>query len=225
MFSAVSFTCSLSPPTSLSLQNWLHLQMPMVAVEAEAGPLLLSLLMRNGWWDVSVLLCQDWDISHFLFLLRNSTRFQLGSLLNLTLAPPSSWPGGRGQQQLLLQQLEALRDTASTVALVTFGCPVRELGRLWALAARLRLPEFHWVVGDGQDVGQLRAQGLPLGLLAHGLTGLPEPEHYVHDALELLARAVGSAALENAPLALSPGTTNCLEEQRGRGGSGEYLSR
>lgn len=193
----------------------------MVLVEAAAPPLLFSLLLRNGWWDVSVLLCQDWDIRDFLFLIRNYTRFHLGALVNLTMAPPSSWD----QQQVLLQQLEVLRGPASTAALVTFGCHIRQVRRLWALAAGLMLPHFHWVLGDGQNVAQLRPEGLPLGLLAHGVTGSPSLDQYVQDALELVARAVGTAALENAALALLPGTTNCLEEQRGRGGSGEYLSR
>ena len=198
--------------------------MPTVPVEAEAAPLLFSLLRRNGWWDVSVLLCQDWDIGHFLFLIRNHSRFQLGSLVNLSAAPPRSSPGG-GDQQVLLQQLEALRGPAPTPALVTFGCHMRQLRRLWALAAAALLPQFHWVVGGGQEVGQLRPEGLPLGLLAHGVTGAPSLDQHVHDALELLARAVGAAALENAALALLPGTTDCLEEQRGRGGSGDFLSR
>uniref|UniRef100_H3CID1 Glutamate receptor n=1 Tax=Tetraodon nigroviridis TaxID=99883 RepID=H3CID1_TETNG len=206
-------------------QNWLHLQMPMVPVAAEAEPLLLWLLMRNGWWDVRVLLCRNRDLTSFLLLVRNHTRFQLGPLVNLSVAPPSSSsPGGRDQQQALLQQLEALRDPPAA-ALVTFGCHVREVRRLWALAARLMLPEFHWVLGDGQEVGGLRAEGLPPGLLAHGLAGPPSLDQYVQDALELVARAVGSAALADAALALSPATTDCLEERRGRGSSGMYLSR
>lgn len=199
----------------------------MVPVEVEAGPLVFSLLMRNGWWDISVLLCQDWDINPFLVLIRNYTRFHLGPLVNLSLAPPSSPSPSSGtwdQQQVLLQQLEVLRGPPSTVALVTFGCPVPELRRLWTLASRLRLPEFHWVVGDVQKVAQLRPEGLPLGLLAHGVTVSPSQDQYVQDALELVARAVGAAALENAALALIPATTNCLDQQQG-GGSGEHLSR
>lgn len=205
--------------------------MPMCSVEAVAARLLFSLLMRNGWWDISVLLCQEWDIGDFLFLVRNYTRFHLGAVVSLTLppwSPPWPWEArslGSDQQQLLLQQLEALREPPSTVALVTFGCDIRELRRLWTLAARLMLPEFHWVLGDSQNVAQLRTEGLPLGLLAHGVMGSPSLDHYVHDAVELVARAVGTAALVNAPLALLPGTTNCMDEQHSRGSSGQFLAR
>lgn len=203
----------------------------MCSVEAAAARLLFSLLMRNGWWDISVLLCQEWDVGDFLFLVRNYTRFHLGALVSLTIpqssppGPPDASPLRSDQQQLLLQQLEALREPPSTVALVTFGCDIREVRRLWTLAARLMLPEFHWVLGDSQNVAQLRTEGLPLGLLAHGVMGSPSLDHYVHDAVELVARAVGTAALDNTPLALLPGTTNCMDEQRSRGGSGEYLAR
>lgn len=203
----------------------------MCSVEAAAARLLFSLLMRNGWWDISVLLCHEWDIGDFLFLIRNYTRFHLGALVSLTIPQSSSpWPSDASslrsdQQQLLLQQLEALREPPSTVALVTFGCDIRELRRLWTLAARLMLPEFHWVLGDSQNVAELRTEGLPLGLLAHGVMGSPSLDHYVHDAVELVARAVGTAALDNTPLALLPGTTNCMDEQHSRGGSGEYLAR
>lgn len=205
----------------------------MCSVEAAAARLLFSLLMRNGWWDISVLLCQERDVGDFLFLIRNCSRFQLGSLVRLRLQPSSSSSSSSSgasapqvdQQQVLLQQLEALREPSSTVALVTFGCDIREVRRLWTLAARLMLPEFHWVLGDSQNVAELRTEGLPLGLLAHGLMGSPSLDHYVHDSVELVARAVGTAALRNAPLALSPGTTNCMDEQHNRGGSGEYLAR
>lgn len=89
----------------------------------------------------------------------------------------------------------------------------------------MTLPEFHWVLGDSQNVAELRTEGLPLGLLAHGVMGSPSLDHYVHDSLELGARAVGSAAQDNPALALIPGTTNCMDKQQSNGSSGEYLAR
>ncbi|XP_042250181.1 glutamate receptor ionotropic, NMDA 3A [Thunnus thynnus] len=250
-------------------ENPLHFQMAMRSMEAPPSRLLYSLLMMNGWWDISVLLCQDWDVSDFLLLIKNNTRFHLGTLVNLTttnstsslsssslsssgvasgvttgaeasssslslpyfssaaLSPASSSASSSktDQQQALMRQLEALREPSSTTGVVTFGCDIREVRRLWTLATRMMLPEFHWVLGDSQNVAELRTEGLPLGLLAHGVMGSPSLDHYVHDSLELVARAVGSAAQENPALALIPGTTNCMDIQQSNGSSGEYLAR
>uniref|UniRef100_A0A8C5CB89 Glutamate receptor n=2 Tax=Gadus morhua TaxID=8049 RepID=A0A8C5CB89_GADMO len=258
----------------------------MRSVEAAPARLLYALLMRNGWWDLSVLLCQEVDVSQFLHLVKNNTHFHLGAFVNLTntptssssssssspsSSPPSSSWSGAGvpaaggevraetssslssgpsssfpsffsgasssspsspskwdQQQGVMRRLEALRDplsASSTVAVVTFGCEMREVRRLWTLATRMMLPDFHWVLGDSQNVAELRTEGLPLGLLAHGGMGSPSLDHYVQDALELVARAVGSAALENPAMALIPGTTNCMDLQGRNGSSGAYLAR
>ncbi|XP_063745931.1 glutamate receptor ionotropic, NMDA 3A [Eleginops maclovinus] len=246
-------------------ENPLHFQLAMRTVEAPPSRLLSTLLMMNGWWDISILLCQDWDISDFLLLVKNNTRFHLGTLVNLTstassLSPSSSSSSHSGvasggetssssslpyfppaasssaasastssfksdQQQALMRQLEALREPSSTRGVVTFGCEIREVRRLWTLASRMTLPEFHWVLGDSQNVAELRTEGLPLGLLAHGIMGSPSLDHYVQDSVELVARAVGSAAKENPALALIPGTTNCMDVQLSNGSSGQYLSR
>lgn len=229
--------------------------MAMRTVEAPPSRLLYSLLMMNGWWDISVLLCHDWDISHFLLLVRNNSRFHLGALVNLTTAAlsaslspqggaeelsllpsfppaafspasPSSTPSSRSDQHLaLMRELEALREHSTTRGLLMFGCNIREVRRLWTIASRMSLPEFHWILGDSQNVAELRTEGLPLGLLAHGVMSSPSVDNYVHDSLELVARAVGSAALEDPALALIPGTNNCMDVQENNGTSGEYLSR
>lgn len=250
-------------------QNPLHFQMAMQTIEAPPSRLLYSLLMMNGWWDISVLLCQEWDISDFLLLIKNNTRFHLGNLVNLTTTasasmsspsslshsgvasgvasgmeassalsslpyfpPAASSPTSSAtsssksdQQQALMRQLEALREPSTTTGVVTFGCEIREVRRLWTLATRMTLPEFHWVLGDSQNVAELRTEGLPLGLLAHGVMGSPSLDHYVHDSVELVARAVGTAAQDNPALALIPGTTNCMDVQQSNGSSGEYLAR
>lgn len=233
--------------------------MAMRTVEAPLSLLLYNLLMMNGWWDISILLCQEWNISDFLILIKNNTRFHLGTLVNLTtlstssssLSSPSAASGvptgaeglpltyftsaasssssasssKSDLQQALMRKLEGLREPSSIRGVVTFGCDIREVRRLWALATRMTLPEFHWVLGDSQNVAELRTEGLPLGLLAHGVMGSPSLDHYVQDSLELVARAVGSAAQENPAMALIPGTTNCMDAQQINGSSGEYLAR
>lgn len=249
------FSHSPSIPSSpLAPQNPLHFQMAMQTVEAPPSHLLYRLLMMNGWWDISILLCQEWNISDFLFLIKNNSRFHLGTLVNLTgmALSASSFPSSVGasaeassppyfssaassassstsskadHQQVLMRQLEALREPSSIKGVVMFGCDIREVRRLWALATRMTLPEFQWILGDSQNVAELRTEGLPLGLLAHGVMGSPSLDHYVRDSLELVARAVGSAALVNPAMALIPGTTNCMDAQQLNGSSGEFLAR
>ena len=119
-----------------------------------------------------------------------------------------------------------LREAAGAVLML--GCDIRDVRRLFGLLGRLGLllPHLHWVLGDGQRVEELRAEGLPVGLLAHGGMGPPSLEHYVQDGLELVARAVGAAALTDPALALIPGTTNCMAmQQHGNLSSGVYLAR
>ncbi|CAG5867278.1 unnamed protein product [Menidia menidia] len=230
--------------------------MAMRSVEAPSSNLLYHLLMMNGWWDLSILLCQEWDIGDFLLLLKNNTRFRLGTVVNLTAtipspssSPPSAGVPARGdvvpspgslstvsspvstssskldQQQAVMRQLEALREFSSRAGVLTFGCDIREVRRLWTLATRMSLPDFHWILGDSQNVAELRTEGLPLGLLAHGIMGSPSLDHYVKDSLELIARAVGCAAQENPAMALIPGTINCMDAQQSNRSSGEYLAR
>ncbi|KAK7895559.1 hypothetical protein WMY93_020884 [Mugilogobius chulae] len=226
------------PQSALSCldQNPLHFQVAMQTFEAPQSQLLYSLLMMNGWWDISVLLCQDWNIRDFLLLIKNNTRFHLGTLVNLTATPlgfsslsehsssasslpyfvsSSSSPTSTASplksdpQQPVMKLLDGLRETSATTAVVTFGCDIREVRRIWTIATKMMLPDYHWVLGD-----------------THGVMGSPSLDHYVQDALEAVARAVGNAAMQNPALALIPGTTNCLDVLRAsNGSSGEYLSR
>uniref|UniRef100_A0A672KJB0 Glutamate receptor n=1 Tax=Sinocyclocheilus grahami TaxID=75366 RepID=A0A672KJB0_SINGR len=101
-------------------------------------------------------------------------------------------------------------------------------GRIFTTIAKfgLILPDYHWIIGDSQNVEELRTEGLPMGLLAHGGMGEHSLDHYVQDALELVARAVGSAAIVSPELALIPGITNCLASLETKNlTSGTFLSR
>lgn len=184
--------------------------------------LIFALLTLNSWYDVSLLLCREQNISDFVFLLRNNSRFHLGTVANISATNGSS----RTDFQALLQRhLEAIKESTSTV--VTFGCDIRDIKRIFTAVAKFgfTLPDYHWILGDSQNVEELRTEGLPMGLLAHGRMGVPSRDHYVQDALELVARAVGNAALVTPELALIPGITNCMMIEEKRLSSGRYLSR
>uniref|UniRef100_A0A8C6SPC9 Glutamate receptor n=1 Tax=Neogobius melanostomus TaxID=47308 RepID=A0A8C6SPC9_9GOBI len=200
--------------SQVKLPNPLHFQVAMRTSDAPASRLLFSLLLMNGWWDLSLLLCQDWNISDFLHLIKNNTRFQLGTLVNLSTSPlgPSPLPPSVGAEQ------------------------PPSLGDFWVRYSRRtedldashkdNAPGLPLGPGDSQNVAELRTEGLPLGLLAHGVMGSPSLDHYVHDSMELVTRAVGSAAMQNPALALIPGSTNCMDVRQAiNGSSGEFLSR
>uniref|UniRef100_A0A673Z9S9 Glutamate receptor n=1 Tax=Salmo trutta TaxID=8032 RepID=A0A673Z9S9_SALTR len=215
-------------------KNPLHFQMPMQSPALPQVELLYSLLVINSWYDVSLLLCQEWNVSNFLVRLRNNTKFHLGSVVNITTYTTSSGSHPNSSAAMadlytsLQGYLESIKESTSTV--VTFGCDIRDIKRIFNVVTKLglMLPEYHWVLGDTQDVEELRTEGLPAGLLAHGRMGAPSLDHYVQDGLELVARVVGSAAYRSPELALIPSITNCMDTQSSQSRnmtSGKYLSR
>ncbi|KAJ8007501.1 hypothetical protein DPEC_G00118150 [Dallia pectoralis] len=203
------------PVISVVQKNPLHFQMSMQTPALAQVELLYSLLVINSWYDVSLLLCQEWNVSSFLVRLRNNTKFHLGSVINVTTSGTStkSPPNSSTSRFDLQTSLESIKE--STSAVVTFGCDIRDMRRIFGVVTKLglMLPDYHWLLGDQQDVQELRTEGLPAGLLAHGRMGAPSLDHYVQDGLELVARAVGLAAHHSPELALLPAITNCMSEQ------------
>ncbi|XP_006626689.1 glutamate receptor ionotropic, NMDA 3A [Lepisosteus oculatus] len=202
-------------------ENPLHLQMALQNPPVPQADIVFSLLSMNNWYDVSLVLCKEWNISDFIFLLQNHTKFHMGSIINIS----SNGTLKSDVQASLQGYLESLKESASTV--VTFGCDIRDIKRIFNIVTKygLALPEYHWILGDTQNVEELRTEGLPMGLLAHGKTTEPALDHYVQDALELVARAVGTATYIKPELALIPSTTNCMDLERRNLTSGKYLSR
>ncbi|XP_039615655.1 glutamate receptor ionotropic, NMDA 3A [Polypterus senegalus] len=202
-------------------ENPLHLQMRLQNPPVPQANVVFSLLTMNNWYDVSIVLCQEWDISEFLLLIRNHSKFHLGSIINITMNNRSSTDLNTSVQS----HLESLKDTTSAV--VTYGCDIKDIRKMFQVVTRYGslLPDCHWILGDSQNVDELRTEGLPMGLLAHGTTSEPASEHFVQDALELVARAVGTASYVRPELALLPSTTNCMDIEERNITSGQYLSR
>ncbi|KAK1800584.1 hypothetical protein P4O66_005791 [Electrophorus voltai] len=202
-------------------QNSLHFQMAMQNPPIPQADLIFSLLSINNWYEVSLIMCQEVNISRFVFLLRNNSRFHLGTVVNIS----TNSSNKSDLQASLLGHLESIKDSTSTI--VTFGCDIRDIRRIFLTVEKfgLMLPDYHWILGDFQIVEELRTEGLPLGLLAHGRMGQPSLDHYVQDTLEFVTRAVGSAALVSPELALIPGITNCMAIEGKNLTSGKYLSR
>lgn len=198
--------------------------MAMQNPQTPQANLIYSLLSINNWYDVSLLMCQELNVSQFVFLLHNNSKFHLGSIVNISSNSSSS--SSKGDFQTSLQaHLTSIKDITSTI--VTFGCDIRDIKRIFITIAKLGLvlPDYHWIIGDSQNVEELRTEGLPMGLMAHGQMRQPALDHYVQDSLEFIAKAVGSAATVSPELALIPGITNCMVIEDKNLTSGKYLSR
>lgn len=176
----------------------------------------------NNWYNYSILLCQeDWNITDFLTLTQNNSRFHLGLIINITVNLTLT----NDVISYLQFNLESVKDTTSTI--VMFGCDMEDTRRIFETTTQygIILPEFYWIFGDSQNVDELRTEGLPLGLIAHGTTAASYFEHYVQDAMELIARAVATATMDQPELALIPSTMNCMSRDSSNLTSGQYLSR
>ncbi|XP_056375278.1 glutamate receptor ionotropic, NMDA 3A isoform X3 [Hyla sarda] len=203
-------------------ENPLHLQLSIENSLTSNADVTLSILTMNNWYNYSILLCQDdWNITDFLTLTQNNSRFHLGLILNITVNITLT----SDVMSYLQYNLESIKDTTSTI--VMFGCDMEDTRRFFEATAQygIILPEFYWIFGDSQNVDELRTEGLPLGLIAHGTTSASYFEHYVQDAMELVARAVATATMDQPELALVPSTMNCMNRDSLNLTSGQYLSR
>lgn len=176
----------------------------------------------NNWYNFSLLLCQeDWNITDFLLLTQDNAKFHLGSIINIT----ANLSASEDLLSFLQTQLESIQN--STPTLVMFGCHMDSIRRIFEITTQFWVmpSELRWVLGDSQNVEELRTEGLPLGLIAHGKKTKSVFEYYVQDAMELVARAVASATMIQPELALIPSTMNCMDVETANLTSGQYLSR
>ncbi|XP_007948516.1 glutamate receptor ionotropic, NMDA 3A [Orycteropus afer afer] len=163
-------------------QNPLHLQLSLENSLSSDADVTVSILTMNNWYNFSLLLChEDWNITDFLLLTQNNSKFHLGSIVNVTANLSST----DDLLSFLHVQLESIRDNTPTV--VMFGCDMESIRQIFEITTHSGVtpPELHWVLGDSQNVEELRTEGLPLGLIAHGKTTQSVFEYYVQDAMEL----------------------------------------
>ncbi|XP_038538247.1 LOW QUALITY PROTEIN: glutamate receptor ionotropic, NMDA 3A isoform X1 [Canis lupus familiaris] len=203
-------------------QNPLHLQLSLENSLSSDADVTVSILTMNNWYNFSLLLCQeDWNITDFLLLTQKNSKFHLGSVINITTNLSST----EDLLSFLQVQLESIKN--STPTMVMFGCDMESIRRIFEITTQFGVtpPELRWVLGDSQNVEELRTEGLPLGLIAHGKTTQSIFEYYVQDAMELVARAVATATMIQPELALIPSTMNCMDVETANLTSGQYLSR
>uniref|UniRef100_A0A452UAC2 Glutamate receptor n=1 Tax=Ursus maritimus TaxID=29073 RepID=A0A452UAC2_URSMA len=182
-------------------KNPLHLQLSLENSLSSDADVTVSILTMNNWYNFSLLLCQeDWNVTDFLLLTQKNSKFHLGSIINITTNLSST----EDLLSFLQVQLESIKN--STPTMVMFGCDMESIRRIFEITTQFGVmpPELRWVLGDSQNVEELRTEGLPLGLIAHGKTTQSVFEYYVQDAMELVARAIATATMIQPELALIP---------------------
>lgn len=206
--------------TPVCRQSPFHFHMDRQSSLETLVEVLASILQANDWHETSLVLCHPWDVSGFLGLWARRTQLLLRTVLDLGyLDEPRA-------SRYLRQRGERLKALSSPV--LVLGCDLRHARLLFRVVEQSGLlpQEFHWILGSPLRAGELQTEGLPLGLLAFGEVGRPPLEPFVQDAVELVSRAIASAAAVRPDLALVPTTVNCNGRLReGTESSGRFLSR
>ncbi|XP_061594928.1 LOW QUALITY PROTEIN: glutamate receptor ionotropic, NMDA 3B [Cololabis saira] len=210
----------------LQTQSQFHLQMVTGVPESAVSNLLLAVLQRSGWREVTAVLCPGWEEAHGLLQLLDSVSgasWHLRALLDLTqLAHDDTQI-----HDFLSRYFKQNRPPPAAVLL--FGedpqCAATVLRSAHDLG--LTSPTVQWVLGQPLCPDLLHIFGLPLGLLAFGEVQRKPLDFYIRDALQLITRAIAAATMVKPDLALIQKTVNCYDKPNRptEPSSGRYLSR
>uniref|UniRef100_A0A8C3LJ27 Glutamate receptor n=1 Tax=Chrysolophus pictus TaxID=9089 RepID=A0A8C3LJ27_CHRPC len=189
--------CPLCP------QSPFHFHMDRQSSLETLAEVLASILQAHEWREATLVLCRPWDVTAFL----DRAQLSLHAVLDLRcLHEPRA-------ERCLRQHREHL-GALSGPTLVA------------AERAGLRAQEVCWVLGSPLHAAELQGEGLPGGLLAFGEVSAAPLEAFVRDAVELVSRAIGSAAAVRPDLALNPPMVNCNDHSRdSTESSGRFLTR
>ncbi|XP_058137057.1 glutamate receptor ionotropic, NMDA 3B [Dasypus novemcinctus] len=202
-----------SPPS----QNPFHLQLDWASPLETLLDVLASVLWAHAWEDVGLVLCRVRDPGSLVALwtgragrapqlVLDLSRPDAGAELRAHLAPLGAPAGGE----------------APVPAAVLLGCDVARARQVLEAAP----PGPRWLLGTPLHVQALPTEGLPPGLLALGEVARPPLEAAIHDAVELVVRALGSAARVQPERALLPTAAGCHNPQPvGHESSGRFLAR
>ncbi|KAM6040019.1 glutamate receptor ionotropic, NMDA 3B isoform 1-T1 [Theristicus caerulescens] len=207
-------------PLPFRAQSPFHFHMDRQSSLETLVDVLVSVLQANDWQETNLLLCHPWDVSGFLDLWARRSQLFLRTILDL------GYVDEPGATRYLRQHGERFRTLSSPV--LVLGCDLRRVRLIFRAAEELGLlpQEFHWMLGSPLSAGELQTEGLPLGLLAYGEVNQPPLELFIQDAVELVTRAIASAARVRPDLALLQTMVNCNDKRRaGAESSGLFLSR
>lgn len=206
-----------SPNSDLPHQSPFHLQLDWASPLETLLDVLVAVLRAHAWEDVSLVLCRVRDPAGLVALW--TARAGRAPKLVLDLSRPDT---GDGELQARLAPMGApTGGSAPAPVAILLGCsPARARQVLQAVP-----PGPRWLLGTPLSAEALPTDGLPLGLLALGEVARPPLEAAIHDAVELVARALGSAARAEPERALLPAAVGCKEGQpAGPEPSGRFLA-
>lgn len=161
----------------------------------------MSVLRAHAWEDVGLVLCRMRDPGGLVALWTSLA----GRAPKLVLDVSRADAGDAGLQAGLSLLGAPEGGSAPVPAAVLLGCDVARARRVLEAVP----PGPRWLLGTPLPAEALPTEGLPPGLLALGEVARPSLEATIHDAVELMARALGSAARLQPERILLPATTNC----------------
>ncbi|XP_074207450.1 glutamate receptor ionotropic, NMDA 3B [Camelus bactrianus] len=203
----------------LGAPNPFHLQLDWASPLETLLDVLVSVLRAHTWEDVGLVLCRMRNPSSLVALW--TSRAGRDPTLVLDLSRPD--PGDSGGLQARLAPLGvSARGTAPVPIAVLLGCDAARARQVLQVAP----PGPRWLLGTPLPAKALPTEGLPPGLLALGEVARPPLEAAIHDAVELVARALGNAARVRPERALLPTMVNCNDLQPAEPeSSGRFLAR
>lgn len=199
-------------------QTPFHLQLDWASPLETLLDVLVSLLRAHGWEDVGLVLCRVRDPASLVALWTSRTGWAPRLLLDLS-RPDVGDVGLRAR----LAPLGTPAGGESPVPVaVLLGCDTTRAPQVLRAAP----PGPRWLLGTPLPAEALPTAGLPPGLLALGEVARPSLEATIHDAVELVARALGSAARAQPERALLLTMASCGDrEAAGPESPGRFLAR
>lgn len=180
--------------------------------------MLVSVLQAHAWEDIGLALCHVRDPGGLVALW--TSRAGRAPKLVLDLSRPDL--GNAGLQDRLAPLGAPVGGSGPVSAAVLLGCHVAPAWQVLEVVP----PGTHWLLGTPLPAEALPTNGLPPGLLALGEVARPPLEAAIHDAVELVTRALGSAAHVQPEHTLLPTMVNCNDLQpAGPKSSGRFLAR
>ncbi|XP_036994922.2 glutamate receptor ionotropic, NMDA 3B [Artibeus jamaicensis] len=202
----------------LGAPNPFHLQLDWASPLETLLEVLVSVLQAHAWKDVGLVLCRMRDPGGLVALW--TSQAGRAPKLVLDLSRPDTHVAGLQARLSLLGAL--VGGPAQVPVAVLLGCDMVRARQVLEAGP----PGPRWLLGTPLPVEALPTEGLPPGLLALGEVARPPLEAAIHDAVELVARALGSAAHVQPELTLLPATIDCNDLQPTKSkSSGHHLAR
>ncbi|XP_070480749.1 glutamate receptor ionotropic, NMDA 3B isoform X2 [Equus przewalskii] len=202
----------------LGAPNPFHLQLDWASPLETLLDVLVSVLRAHAWEDVGLALCRVRDPGSLVALW--TSRAGRAPKLVLDLSRPAA--GDAGLRARLAPLGAAAGGAVPVPAAVLLGCKAARALRV--LRAAPLGPR--WLLGTPLPAQALPTVGLSPGLLALGEAARPPLEAAVLDAVELVARALGSAARVQPERTLLPAAVDCgAPPPAGSESSGRFLAR